>query len=169
MSPPLRTRTFHWSDPAALALAARDSDGLSFLRALIARGPDEGSAPSAQCLGFRLVEAERGRAVFELTPAEFHYNPLGTVHGGVLSTLCDSAMGAAVHSTLAHGEGYTTLELKVSFLRPVAVATGPVRCEGTLLSRGARVSSAQASLRDAAGTLLAHATSTCLVFPAPQR
>src|SRR5262245_48178078 len=117
-----RQRTFTWPDPTAVAAQAREGSGLEFLQAIAGRGRPQ-AAPVAECLGFELVEAEHGRVVFELTPAEYHYNPIGSVHGGVLATLCDSAAGAAVHSTLRAGEGYASLEIKVSFLRPVTVAS----------------------------------------------
>jgi uncharacterized protein (TIGR00369 family) len=122
------------------------------------------SAPIAETLDFRLTEVAEGRVVFEFEPAEYHYNPIGTVHGGMACTLCDSAMGAAVHSTLPQGSGYTSLEVKVNFLRPITAGTGPMRCEGEVISRGARVALAQARLLDAAGKLYAHATSTCMIF-----
>src|SRR5438105_2622974 len=104
-----RSRTFQWVDPRGVAEEARSRTGLEFLRSIAGReGPQ--AAPVAQCLDFQLVDVEPGRVTFEMTPAEFHFNPLGTVHGGVLCTLCDSAMGAAVHSTLPAGTMYTTLE-----------------------------------------------------------
>ena len=158
-----RTRTFEWADPRGVALQARGQDGLAFLRAIAGRGRVQ-AAPVAQCLAFELVEAAEGRAVFELTPSEFHYNPIGSVHGGVVATLCDSATGAAVHSTLQAGEAYTTLEIKVSFLRAVTADTGPVRCEGSVIARGARVATAEARLTDSGGKVYAHATSTCLIL-----
>ena len=155
-----RTRTFEWQDPKIGGDAARTMAGIDFLRT---HGMN-GAAPVAACLGFALVEAEPGRVVFEMTPGEFHHNPIGTVHGGVVATLCDSAAGAAVHSMLRKGQGYTTLEIKVNFVRPLGTTTGPVRCEGTVLSFGSRIATSQARLVDGAGKLLAHATSTCLVL-----
>ncbi|MBC8075392.1 MAG: PaaI family thioesterase, partial [Chloroflexales bacterium] len=98
------------------------------------------------------------------TPAEYHYNPIGSVHGGVAATLCDSAMACAIHTTLPAGVGYTTLELKVNFVRPITVQTGRVTCEGTLIHMGGRVATAEARLTDASGALYAHATTTCLVL-----
>jgi uncharacterized protein (TIGR00369 family) len=99
-----------------------------------------------------------------MAPREFHYNPLGTVHGGILATLLDTAAGCAVHSTLSAGVGYTSLDLTVKFLRPVTVASGALRCEGTVLSRGRTTALAEARLTDAKGRLVAHATSSCLLF-----
>lgn len=158
-----RSRTFEYDDPSFVARAARDASGLQFLRSIAGRDRRQ-AAPVAECLGFTLVDVEPGRVVFELTPAEHQYNPLGSVHGGVIATLCDSAAGAAVHSTLAAGVGYTTLELKTAFLRAVTAETGVLRCEGAVLSAGRRVAYAEARLVDAAGKVYAHATSTCLIL-----
>ncbi len=115
-------------------------------------------------LGFWIVEADEGRVVFELTPTEDVYNPIGSVHGGVIATLCDSAMGCAVHSTLPAGTGYTTAEIKISYVRALTAATGAVRAEGRVLHTGSRMATAEGFVRDAAGTLYAHGTTTCLVL-----
>jgi uncharacterized protein (TIGR00369 family) len=137
--------------------------GLEFLRA-IAAGELPG-APIAELLGFAPVEAEEGRVVFAAVPDQTHYNPIGTVHGGLAATLLDSAMGCAVHSTLAAGVGYTTLELKVNFTRPITTETGRILCEGTVVHRGGRVATAEGRVfAEADGTLLAHGTTTCLIF-----
>jgi uncharacterized protein (TIGR00369 family) len=164
-TPRLRSRTFAWSDPAEVASSARRTSGLEFLRSIAGRDRPQ-AAPVAECMGFSLLEAGEGRAVFELVPDEFHYNPIGVVHGGVLATLLDSAAGASVHSTLAVGEAYTSLEIKVSFIRAVTEATGPVRAEGRVIARGSRVATVEAQLVDGGGKLLAHATSTCLILAA---
>jgi len=121
-------------------------------------------APIAELVGFDLVELGEGRASFELDPGERHYNPLGTVHGGIAATLLDSAMGCAVHTTLGEGEAYTTLELKVNFVRAITEATGRVVATGSVIHRGGRVATAEARLTDEDGRLLAHATSTCLIM-----
>jgi uncharacterized protein (TIGR00369 family) len=121
-------------------------------------------APVAELLGFDLVELGEGRASFELDPGERHYNPLGTVHGGIAATLLDSAMGVAVHTTLGEGETYTTLELKVNYVRAITQDTGPVVATGSVIHRGGRVATAEARLTDADGRLLAHGTSTCLIM-----
>jgi uncharacterized protein (TIGR00369 family) len=120
--------------------------------------------PIATLMGFRGVEAEPGRAVFEILPGDEHYNPIGSVHGGVALTLLDSAMGCAVHTLLEAGVGYATLEVKANFVRPITSATGLVRCEGTVLHAGSRVATAEGRVVDAAGTLLAHGTTTCLII-----
>jgi uncharacterized protein (TIGR00369 family) len=116
-------------------------------------------------LGITFVDAEQGRVVFALTPAGWHYNPLGTVHGGVLATLLDTATGCAVHSTLPAGVGYTSMDLTTRFLRPVTLASGTLRCEGRLISQGRRAAVAEARIEDERGRLVAHATSTCLLLP----
>lgn len=159
------TRSFDYPDHRDTLARAHASGGLAFLRSIA--GADRiQAAPVAQCLDFQLVEVDPGRVVFELTPQAFHYNPIGSVHGGVLATLCDSAAGAAVHSTLEAGETYTSLEIKVSFLRGVTVDSGRLRCEGTVMTRGSRIATSEAKLVDASGKLVAHATSTCLVMSA---
>ena len=135
--------------------------GLDQLRAMIA---SDAQPPIGRTLDFALVEVEEGRAVFEGNPDGRVYNPIGSVHGGYAATLLDSACGVAVHSKLAPGQAYTTLELKVSYLRGMTVDTGPVRAEGVVLNMGRRVAFAEAKLTDAAGKLLATATSTLLVI-----
>jgi uncharacterized protein (TIGR00369 family) len=136
--------------------------GLDLLRGMIAgRFP---GPPIMQLIGFALTEVEHGRAVFEGTPALAHYNPLGSVHGGYAATLLDSCMGCSVHTTLPKGTGYTTLEFKVSLLRPITADTGRVRAEGKVITAGRRIATAEGRLADTAGRLLAHATTTCLVF-----
>jgi uncharacterized protein (TIGR00369 family) len=111
--------------------------------------------------------AEPGHVVFYSTPGFRHYNPIGSVHGGYAATLLDSAMGLAVHSMLPPGTGYTTLEFKVSFIRGMTKDTGPVRSEGRIFNVGRRAATAEARITDAKGRLLAHATTTCLVFEIP--
>jgi uncharacterized protein (TIGR00369 family) len=156
-------RTLHvsWDDPMELAGRAPSLSGLEFLRAIVAG--DLPPAPIQQLLGFRLVEAEEGRVVFELDPGERHYNPIGSVHGGVAATLLDSAMGATVHSTLPQGSAYVTLEVKLNLVRAISADTGRVRAEGRVIHRGGTVATSEADLRDRQGKLLAHGTSTCLI------
>ena len=137
--------------------------GLQQIRMLI-----DGHAPPpaiANTLGFTLVEASEGRAVFEGTPTTAHYNPLGTVHGGYAATLLDSALGCAVHTALPAGVTYTTLEIKVNYVRAMTASTGVVRAEGTVIHVGKRIATAEARLVDKAGKLYAHATTTCIVMP----
>jgi uncharacterized protein (TIGR00369 family) len=160
-----RTRTYTWADPAATAQSVGQLSGLEFLRA-IGRG-DLPKPPVTHMLGIGAITAEEGRVVAELLPAEYHYNPLGTVHGGVLATLLDTATGCAVHSTLPRGFGYTSIDLSTKFLKPVTVASGLLTCVGTVISRGRRTALAEARLTDAAGRLVATAQSSCLIFEVP--
>lgn len=128
----------------------------------------DGSVPHAPITGvldFHLTEVGPGLIVFTGRPARRFYNPIGTVHGGWISTLLDSCMGCAVHTTLAMGEAYTSLEIKVNFVKALTDSTGPVRAEGKLTSRGRRIATADGRLLDAAGTVLALGTTTCLIFP----
>jgi uncharacterized protein (TIGR00369 family) len=121
--------------------------------------------PICQTLGFDPVEVEHGRVVFQGIPDQRHYNPLGTVHGGYAATLLDSCMGCAVHSLLEAGVGYTTVEFKVTLMRPLTSGMGMVRAIGTVLNRGRRTAYAEGRLVDARDRLLAHGTTTCLLFP----
>jgi uncharacterized protein (TIGR00369 family) len=139
--------------------------GIEQMRELIRRG---GLAPIGELLDFALVAVEEGRAVFEGTPGAQAYNPLGTVHGGYAATLLDSACGCAVHSRLSATQGYTTLELKVAYHRPITTETGRLRAEGQVLSFGRRAAFAEARLTDPSGKLCASATSTLLVFERPE-
>lgn len=140
-----------------------DPDGLAQLRAMLAA---DRRAPIGETLNFHLVEVERGAAVFEGTPDRSVFNPLGGVHGGYAATLLDSACGMATYTTLGPGRGYTTLELKVSYLRGLDDHSGTVRATGRVVSCGRRVAFAEAELHDGDGRLCATATSTLLVFDA---
>jgi uncharacterized protein (TIGR00369 family) len=157
-----RTRTFTWDDPRALAKSAAGLSGLEYLQKIVAG--ELPPPPIGVMMDFRIAELSEGRAVFTVTPAEFHYNPIGVVHGGVAATLLDSAMGCAVHSTLPAGVGYTTLEVKVNYVRPITVETGEVRCEAKTIYVGRRTATAEGKIIDAAGKLYAHGTTTCLIF-----
>jgi uncharacterized protein (TIGR00369 family) len=157
-----RSRTFSWSDPALTAAHLGRCSGLDLLRAMVSG--ELPSPPVMHLLGVERLEVDEGRAAVVMTPQEFHYNPLGTVHGGILATLLDTATGCAVHSTLPVGVGYTSLDLTTKFLRPVTVASGALRCEGVVISRGRTTALAEARLTDAKGRLVAHATSSCLLF-----
>jgi len=157
-----RLRSYRWDDPAASAAAGRELDGITFLREILAgRIPPP---PIAATLGFGLVSVEPGRAVFDITPAGYHYNPIGSVHGGVHATLCDSACGCAVHSMLPAGAYYTSLDLATRFIRPITSDSGRLLCEGTVTHMGSRTALAEARLTGADGKLYAHATSSCLIF-----
>ena len=158
-----RTRTVAWDDPSPGLLSARTLSGLEFVERL--RAGKLPPPPILKLLGFELESVDAGHAVFAMEAAEYHYNPIGSVHGGVISTLLDSAMGCAVHSTLAAGYAYTTLELKVNFVRAVTTRSGRLRCEGTVIHAGGRVATAGGRLVGGDGMLYAHATTTCMIFP----
>lgn len=161
---PSRTLTFTWQDPLPLAQAARTLSGIEFLRAIRdARLPQ---APIAVLLGMTLAVVEEGHAEFALTPAEQHYNPIGTVHAGVAATLLDSAMACAVHSLQPAGSGYTTLEFKVNLVRAVTPQAGTLRAIGRVVHAGSRTATAEGRLEDTSGKLYAHASTTCLILRA---
>lgn len=160
-----RSRTYEWQDPAISAAEVGRLPGIDFIRAMATgRLP---APPIAATLDFAIEEVEEGRVVFRCVPGEEHYNPIGSVHGGLYATLADSAAGCAVHTTLPLGMAYTSLDLSVRFLRQVNADTGPIRAVGIVRSRGRRTALAEAELLDARDRLLAHATSTCLLFPLP--
>jgi len=140
----------------------KDLSGLEFIHEMIAGrlpGP-----PIAETLGFRLTEAEKGAVVFEGDPGPHLLNPLGSVHGGWALTLIDSACGCALHTELHAGVGYTTVETKVNFTRPIDPEAGTVRCEGRLVSHGRTIATAEARLLSSDGKLLAHGTSTLIIL-----
>jgi uncharacterized protein (TIGR00369 family) len=157
-----RTFEVKWEDPAALAEAGRKMPGIEFLRAM--RDGKLPHPPICALLDYRLVEVEPGHAVFEATPGEQHYNPIGVVHGGLAMTLLDSAMGCAVQTQRPAGGGYTTLEAKTNLVRAVTSDTGKLRAIGKVVHVGKRIATAEARLEDAAGKLYAHATTTCMVL-----
>ncbi|HEY7813702.1 MAG TPA: PaaI family thioesterase [Nakamurella sp.] len=158
-----RSREHRWDDPAIALASLPTLSGLEFLRAMV-----EGRVPSppiSSTLDFADFTVEPGTVTVELDPAEFHMNPLGTVHGGVIAALLDTACGCAVHTTLPAGTGYTSLDLNTRFLRPVRAGAGRIRCVGKVLTAGSRTATAEARILDTRDRLLAHATSTCLIFP----
>ena len=159
-----RSRTITWEDPMASAREGLSLPGLEYLRSFVdGRLP---RPPIASTMEMEAVEFEEGRAVFACEPAEYHYNPIGVVHGGLAATLLDSAMSCSIHTTLAAGERYTTLELKVNFVRAITAGTGRIRAEGTVVHRGGTIATAEGRLiaeRD--GKLLAHGVTTCLIMP----
>jgi uncharacterized protein (TIGR00369 family) len=158
----VRALSIEWADPAALAAAGREMTGLDFLRAI--RDGDLPPPPIAVLLGFRLAEVEPGRAVFECTPGEQHYNPIGVVHGGLAMTLLDSAMGCCVQTRVPAGSGYTTLEAKTNLVRAITAKTGRLRAIGKVVHIGSRIATAEGRLEDANGKLYAHASTTCIVL-----
>src|SRR5580700_9891575 len=155
-----RTKTVTWYDPEMTAAAGSGLSGLEFLQALV-----DGRLPLVLLLGFRAVEAEAGRVVFEGTPDESVYNVLGMVHGGLVCAVADTVAALAVRTTLEAGVGYTSIDLNVSYTRPVTRESGALRAVGTVLKPGRRVAFSQAEIFDSAGKLVAAATSSCLILP----
>jgi uncharacterized protein (TIGR00369 family) len=153
-------------DPVESARRLAQLDGLSALRALLAG--EVAAPPFGVLLGFEPVEVEEGRVVFAVEPGERHYNPIGSVHGGLAATLIDSATGCAVHSTLPAGVGYTTTDLQVRYVRPITRETGRVLCEGRVVHRGRTMATAEARVT-AADRLLAHGTAGVLILPPDAR
>lgn len=158
----LRERTITWEDPGALAAAAVGRAGLEFLQAM-ADG-ELPHPPVASLMDYGIREVSEGRVVFTGEAGEHLMNPIGSVHGGVIATLLDSAMGCAVHTTLPAGVGYTTLEIKVNYVRAALPTSGTLVTEGVVVHRGRTVATAEGRVvAEATGKLIAHATTTCLV------
>jgi len=158
-----RERTFSWHDPLLAAAQGRAMSGLEHMRAI--RDGTIAPPPVAELLGFELVEADEGRAVFAVEPQEWMYNPIGSVHGGVTATLLDSCMGCAVHTTLPAGVGYTTADLQVRYVRAMSQATGRVLAEGRVVHSGTRTATAEGRLfAEADGALIAHASTGCVIL-----
>jgi uncharacterized protein (TIGR00369 family) len=157
-----RTRTITWTDPARVRFRLRGLDGFERLAAM-KRG-DASPPPAVALIGLSLDELARGRTVFSVVADELHENPMGTMHGGIVSLLVDTAMGCAVSSTLPADSGFTTLELSTNFVRAITQSTGRVHAEGRVVHSGGRVVTTEARVYDDAGTLYAHAKSTCLVI-----
>ena len=141
----------------------KEMTGLQFVQGLANRTLPLNTI--ARTLGYDVTEADAGRVVVAITPTAEHLNPAGTVHGGLTATLLDSCMGLAVQSTLEKSEAQTTLEFKISLLRPITPETGRIRAEGVVLNRGRRIGTAEGRVTDGKGRLLAHGTTTCLIFP----
>ena len=158
-----RSLTVSWEDPiAAFEKGRKFSRAIDYLRAI--RDGVLPPPPIAKLLSMDLVEVEEGSAVFQLTPAEQHYNPIGVVHGGIALTMLDSAMSCAVQSMLPEGKGYTTLELKVNLVRAISIKTGTIRATGKVLHVGKQTGTAEGKLEDSQGKLLAHGTTTCIIL-----
>jgi uncharacterized protein (TIGR00369 family) len=158
-----RSRTFTWEDPLAHVGELGGRTGLEMFQAMTAG--ELPVPPIMKLMDMEDLVAEFGSVTVRLRPQEFHYNPLGGVHGGVISTLLDTAAACSVHTTLPVGVGYTSMDLTVKFLRPVTVECGLLTCTGSVISQGRRTALAQSQLTDESGRLLAHATSSCLIFP----
>lgn len=156
-----RERIYQWDDPMQGAREAMQISGLEYLQAM-----SDGKfplPPLLHTLDFIPLELAEGKVSFGFTPQEFHYNPIGTVHGGVVSAILDSAMGCTVHSILPAGIVYTTLELKVNFLKAVTIKSGPLTATGKIIHSGNRTALVEAQLTDEKGTVYAHGVSTCLL------
>lgn len=143
---------------------ATGQDGIDFLRGMLDRRYP--APPICETMGFILTEVEPGRAVFEGTPTAAFFNPLGTIHGGWTAAILDSSLGCCVHSILKTGQGYTTVEMKVNYVRALMPETGLVRCEGKVIHAGGRIATSEARLVDGKGRLIAHGTETCMIFEA---
>jgi uncharacterized protein (TIGR00369 family) len=159
----LRERSFSWEDPAATAAAALELPGLRCMQAIV-----DGTLPPppiARLLDFELVEVQDGRALFAMQPAEWMYNPIGSVHGGIAATILDSCMGCAVHTTLEAGVGYTTTDLQVRYIRAMSDTTGRVLAEGRVVHRGKRTATAEGRLfAESDERLLAHGSTGCVIL-----
>ena len=163
----VRKKTIAWDDPKVSARDAASISGFDYLKAI-----KEGRInppPIAMLVGYKLVEVDIGYAVFELEPDEYHYNPFATVHGGIISTILDSAMTASVLSSLNQGESCSTTEIKVNFIRPVTNKTGTLRCEARPIHLGKRLATTEGKLKDKNDNLYAHAVGTCLIFNTGKR
>jgi uncharacterized protein (TIGR00369 family) len=158
----VRSRTVTWTDPAQLRFRGRALTGYDRLVAM-QRG-ELPPPPAVALLGLAIERVERGCTVFSMVADEVHENPMGTMHGGIVAALVDTAMGCALSSTLAADAGFTTLELKTNYVRAITQATGQVYAEGTVVHAGSRVATTEARVHDSNGTLYAHATSTCLIL-----
>ena len=156
------TKTVHWYDPVALAERGRALAGIDHLRAV--RDGGLPPAPIAGLMGFRISSVEEGEVVFTCTPDTSLYNPIGVVHGGVVCTLLDSVCGCSVQSTLPKGTAYTSLEIKVSYLRAVHAGSGELTARGRVTRAGRRAAFAEGDVRTPDGKVVATASSTCLVF-----
>jgi len=159
-----RTRTFEWEDPLEAAAQTSGVPGLEVMRRIITG--EAPPPPIARLLGMELVEVEHGRAVFALQPAEWMYNPIGSVHGGIAATLLDSCMGCAVHTTLPADVGYTTTDLQVRYLRSLQAGSGRVLAEGRVVHAGRRTATAEGRiyLEDDETALFAHGSTGCVIL-----
>jgi uncharacterized protein (TIGR00369 family) len=162
-----RTKTIEWSDPASGAEAARKLSGIEWLRAMVTGGAPP--PPLASVLGFRLEQIEEGTVVATLEPEEFHYNPMGVLHGGMAATLFDTALGCAVQTMLPAGHAAPTMQLQVSYIRPIKIQTGKVFCVGKVIHVGKRSATAEGKLSDRDGKLYAHASGTFIITNLDER
>ena len=157
-----RSLNVTWDDPIAAFASGKALAGIDYMKEMIAGRI--APSPIMRLMGFHLAQVGEGLAVFECEPGEQHYNPIGVVHGGLAMTLLDSAMGCCVHTRLAAGVGYTTLEAKVNMVRAITAKTGTIRATGKVIHLGGRTATAEGRLEDAAGKLYAHGTTTCIIL-----
>ena len=158
-----RTKTISWSDPQRNKRDAVSSiSGLDYLKAI--KEDIISPPPVANLVGYKIYEVDNGYAAFDLNPAEYHYNPFATVHGGILSTLLDTTMTASVLSTLPKGFSCTTIEIKVNFIKPVTADTGILKCEARPIHVGKKLATVEGKIKDQNGVLHAHGVSTCSIF-----
>lgn len=158
--------TVEWEDPSAALAVLPGLTGLDFMRK-VAAGELPG-APIASHFAMQVIEVDSGTVVFRCSPDNSHYNPIGAVHGGLVCTLLDSALGCATHTTLEAGTGYTSIEIKVNYLRPVTADSGPLICTGRVTKPGRRVVFAEGEVLDNHGKTVATASGTLLVFALEQ-
>lgn len=156
-----RSHTFTWEDPRAAVRVGSELNGLELMEKIVSG--DVPPPPIMVLMNARLVKVSDGRAIFEAQPAEYHFNPMNHIHGGFAATLLDSAMGCAIHTTLSTGVAYTTVEIKINYVRPLSNRVGMVRCEGTAIHVGGRIATAEGRIVDQEGNLYAHGTTTCLI------
>lgn len=157
-----QSRTIAWVDPRPQAIQALTMSGIDYLQAMI--DGEIPAPPIASHINLEIVSVSPGVANMAATPEQSHYNPIGSVHGGFAATLLDSVCGCAVQTTLPAGAAYTSLDLSVNFLRGITSETGRVTAQGRVTKPGSRAAFVEADIKDAAGRVLATATSTCLVF-----
>jgi uncharacterized protein (TIGR00369 family) len=157
-----RSRTVTWHDPGPSTAAGLTMAGVDYLRAMV--DGDLPQPPIAGLMQFGVVSAEPGRVVFSCQPDESAYNPIGAIHGGLICTLLDSVTGCAIHSTLPQGKGYTSVEIKVNYLKAVRLSSGQLTATGTVVKSGSRVGFAEGVVTDASGAVVATATSTLLII-----
>ena len=158
----IRSRTYEWEDPVPLASQASQLSGMEFLEKIT--NAELPLPPLIHTLDFKVSTILPGRAEFTFQPQEFHYNPLGSVHGGVITAILDSALGCTLHSVLPAGTGYTTVDIKVNFLKSISIKTGLMRAVGAIIKQGNRTALLEARLTDENGKLYAYATSTCMIL-----
>lgn len=157
-----RQKTVTWSSPDACRRDVGALSGLDYLKAL--KAGDISRPPVADLVGYRIAALAAGQVRYALTPAEEHYNPFATVHGGIISTLLDTAMTAAVITTLPRGQTCSTAEIKVNFFRPVTAAAGTMTCEARVVHAGKRLATAEGKVKDRGGRLYAMGVCSCLIF-----